>query len=81
MAQTILDIFRQKKQWPPDDVYRGLAYFINREWQKKSGSLYLLYNAKQRVQADMPPVEKETAFDQACYFFKMYCVILTKEGF
>jgi hypothetical protein len=81
MAQVVLDLFKSKHLDPPDDVYRGVAYFINREWEKKAGSLYLLYEAKKRVQEEMPPVVKETAFDQVCYFFKIYCAVLAKEGF
>jgi hypothetical protein len=81
MAQVVLALFRQKQVDPPDDVYRGLAYFINEEWIKKPGSLCLLYETKKSVEADMPPVIKETAFDQACYFLKAYCAVLTKEGY
>jgi hypothetical protein len=81
IAHTILNIFRQKRIEPSDDVYRGLAYFINEEWTKKPGSLCLLYETKRRVEADMPPVLKETAFDHVCYFFKIYCAVLAKEGY
>jgi hypothetical protein len=81
MAKVVLDLFKSKHIDPPDDVYRGLAYFINGEWEKKAGSLCLLYETKNRVQAEMPPVVKETAFDHACYFFKVYCAVLAKEGF
>ena len=42
MAKTVMDIYRQKHQEMPDDVYRGIAFFINEEWLKKVGSLYLL---------------------------------------
>jgi hypothetical protein len=81
MAHTVLNMFKAKHIDPPDDVYRGLAYFINEEWKKKAGSLCILYETKKRVQAEMPPVVKETAFDQVCYFFKVYCAVLAKEGF
>jgi hypothetical protein len=81
IAQALMNMFRQKHIEPPDDVYRGLAYFINEEWVTKAGSLCLLYETKRQVQAKMPPVTKETALDQVCYFFKMYCAVLAKEGF
>jgi hypothetical protein len=80
-AKVVLDLFKSKHSDPPDGVYRGLAYFINEEWTKKPGSLCLLYETKNRVQAEMPPVVKETAFDQVCYFFKVYCAVLAKEEF
>jgi hypothetical protein len=81
MAQAVMNRFRQRRIDLPDDVYRGLAYFINEEWATKAGSLCLLYETKRRVQADMPPVTKENAIDQVCYVFKMYCAVLAKEGF
>jgi hypothetical protein len=81
MAMTVFDIYRQKHVEMPDDVYRGIAFFINEEWLKKPGSLCLLYETKQHILADMPAVEKETALDQTCYFFKVYCAALTKGGF
>ncbi|WP_026043416.1 hypothetical protein [Treponema primitia] len=81
MAKAVMNMFRQKHIDPPDDVYRGLAYFINEEWAAKAGSLFLLYETKRRVQTNMPPVTKEIALDQMCYFFKMYCAVLAKEGF
>jgi hypothetical protein len=81
IAQALINRFRQRHIEPPDDVYRGLAYFINEEWAAKAGSLCLLYETKRQVQADMPPVTRETAIDQVCYVFKMYCAVLTKEGF
>jgi hypothetical protein len=81
MARAVMNRFRQKHSDPPDDVYRGLAYFINEEWATKAGSLCLLYETKRQVQADMPPVTKETAIDQVCYVFKMYYAVLAKEGF
>jgi hypothetical protein len=81
MAQTVMNMFRQKHIDPPDDVYRGMTYFINEEWATKAGSLCLLYETKRDVQAKMPPVTKENAIDQVCYFFKIYCAVLAKEGF
>ncbi|AEF86113.1 hypothetical protein TREPR_2262 [Treponema primitia ZAS-2] len=81
MAHTALTLFKTKRIDPPDDVYRGLVYFINEEWKKKPGSLCLLYETKKRVQADMPPAVKEIVFDQVCYFFKVYSAVLAKEGF
>jgi hypothetical protein len=81
MAQALMDRFRQRHIEIPDDVYRGLVYFINEEWATKAGSLCLLYETKRRVQADMPPVTKENVIDQVCYVFKIYCSVLTKEGF
>jgi hypothetical protein len=81
MAYTVLNLFKDKHFEMPDDVYRGLAYFINEEWKQKGGSLCLLYETKKHIQKEMPPVTKETALDQVCYFFKMYCAVLTKEGY
>jgi hypothetical protein len=81
MANTVLNICKSKHIEIPDDVYRGLAYFINEEWEQKGGSLYLLFETKKGVQKEMPLVTKETALDQMCYFFKMYSAVLAKEGY
>ncbi|MFP3040295.1 hypothetical protein LQZ19_00590 [Treponema primitia] len=81
MAKAVMNMFRQKHIHLPDDVYRGLAYFINEEWAAKAGSLFFLYETKRRVQANMPPVTKETALDQMCYFFKMYCAVQARKDF
>ena len=65
----------------PDDEYRGCAYFINKEYSIKKGSILYLYNAYKKIMAEMPEITKETAFDQVKYLYKTYALVLSKGGY
>ena len=72
--------YRVKKQDTPDDVYRACAFFMNKEYLSKTGSLSLLYKTSVRCNEEMPYVSKETAFDVLNYRYGMYAKVLEKSG-
>jgi hypothetical protein len=65
----------------PDDEYRACAFFINREFSKKPGSLTLLYKTHLQCSREMPEVTKENAFDLLRYNFRMYAKVLVTGGY
>jgi len=65
----------------PDDVYRACAFFRNREYRNKPGSLTLLYQMYLRCNNELPEVTKEMAFDILRFKFKMYAEVLKKGGY
>ena len=74
-------LYRIKKLDMPDDEYRAYAYFQNREYLKKPGSLTLLYEMYLRCIFELPDVTKETAFDLLSFRYKMYAKVLEKGGY
>jgi hypothetical protein len=65
----------------PDDEYRACAFFTNREYAVKPGSLSLLYQTYNSCMDEMPKVTKENAFDLLCYRFRLYAAVLKAGGF
>jgi len=65
----------------PDDQYRACAFFINKEFQRKAGSLTLLYETSERCIMELPKVTRENAFDLLSYRFKLYAKTLEAGGF
>jgi hypothetical protein len=63
------------------DVYRACAFFQNREYRNKPGSLTLLYQTYVRCNNEIREVTKETAFDILRYRYKMYAKVLETGGF
>jgi hypothetical protein len=80
-ADHLLLWYRLKKVDMPDDEYRACAYFINKEFSKKPGSLTLLYKMYLQCKKDMPEITKENAFDILRYEYKMFAKVLTTGGF
>jgi hypothetical protein len=80
-AGDLIMWYRISKKEIPDDEYRACAYFINGEYQRKPGSLTLLYQMYLRCINELPSVTKELAFDLLAYRFKMYAKVLTTGGF
>jgi hypothetical protein len=74
-------LYRVKKADMPDDEYRAVAFFKNREYLKKPGSLTLLYSVYRHCLDELPKPTKEIAFDLLAYRFKMYAVTLSKGGY
>jgi hypothetical protein len=64
-----------------DDEYRAVAFFKNREYLRKPGSLTLLYSVYLECLRELPECTKETAFDLLSFRFKLYAVTLQKGGF
>ena len=70
-----------QKQDMPDDEYRACAFFQNKEYLRKPGSLTLLYEASIKCHKDMPEVTKENAFDILRFRYRLYAKTLEKAGF
>jgi len=77
-AGDLMTWYGLKKQDIPDDEYRACAFFINREFIKKPGSLSLLYQTFMRCFNELPSVTRENAFDILAFRFKMYAAVLKK---
>jgi hypothetical protein len=73
--------YRSKKIEMPDDEYRACAFFLNKEYRNKPGSLTLLYEMYLRCLRELPQVTRENAFDLLRFQFKMYAKTLEKGGF
>jgi hypothetical protein len=73
--------YRLKKEEMPDDEYRACAFFQNKEYLHKPGSLTLLYEMYLRCHRELPQVTKENAFDLLRFQFKMYAKTLEKGGY
>jgi hypothetical protein len=80
-AGDLLLWYRVKKLDMPDDEYRAAAFFKNREYLHKPGSLTLLYEMHRRCLRELPDSTRETAFDLLAYRYHVYAVTLEKGGF
>jgi hypothetical protein len=80
-ADDLLLWYRVRKKEIPDDEYRAAAFFKNKEYLRKPGSLTLLYQMYQRCCRELPPVTRETAFDLLVYRYHVYAVTLEKGGY
>jgi hypothetical protein len=80
-AGDLIHWYRLQKLDMPDDEYRACAFFINREYTRKPGSLSLLYQMYMRCIRELPNVTRENAFDLLCYRYKMYAAVLKTGGF
>jgi hypothetical protein len=80
-ADDLLLWYRVKKLDMPDDEYRAVTFFKNRDYLHKPGSLTLLYEMYRRCMRELPEATRETAFDLLAYRFHAYAVTLEKGGF
>jgi hypothetical protein len=80
-ANDLILWYRLKKIEIPDDVYRGCAFFINKEYLNKKGSINLLYQTHLACNKELPVVTKENAFDVVRFKYKTYAHVLKKGGF
>jgi hypothetical protein len=80
-ADTLLLWYRMKKLDMPGDEYRAAAFFKNREYLLKPGSLTLLYEMYRRCIRELPESTRETAFDLLAYRYHVYAVTLEKGGY
>jgi len=80
-AGDLMYWYSLKKVDMPNDEYRACAFFQNKEYLRKPGSLTLLYEMNQRCHNELPRVTKENAFDILCFQFKMYAEVLRTGGF
>ena len=75
-AGILMKWYGRKKAEMPDDEYRACAFFANREFARKLGSLTLCLRTRERCDRDFPRFEKEFAFDFLRYRFKAYAQAL-----
>jgi hypothetical protein len=80
-AEDLLLWYRIRKEEIHDDEYRAVAFFKNREYLKKPGSLTLCYLAYQDMMRELPPSTKETACYLLAYRYKVYCAVLEIGGY
>jgi hypothetical protein len=80
-ANNLLLWYRAKKQEIPDDEYRAVAFFINKEYLRKPGSLTLVYEMYVRCNNELPECQKEIAFDLLAYRFRLYAQVLKTGGY
>ncbi|GHU44090.1 hypothetical protein FACS1894190_15170 [Spirochaetia bacterium] len=65
----------------PLDIYRACAFFLNKEYKMKLGSIALLIQTKEHLIKELPEVTKENCFDQICYKYQVYSKVLEQGGF
>jgi len=58
LAETLIYLCKCGCKDMPDDVYRACAFFINGEYNAKPGSLWLLYQAAQRLLKEIEDVPR-----------------------
>jgi len=80
-ANDLMLWYKVKNIDMPSDEYRACAFFQNKEYQNKPGSLTLLYEAYLRCIDELPDVTRENAFDILRFQFKLYANILVKGGY
>jgi hypothetical protein len=80
-AEHLLYWYSLKKDDMPDDEYRACAFFINKEFLKKPGSLTLLYEMYKRCLKELPEFTKEMAFDLLRFRYKSYAKVLQTGGY
>ena len=80
-ADNLMYWYGLKKLDMPDDEYRACAFFVNKEYRNKPGSLTLLYEMYLRFHKELPQVTKENAFDILRFQFKMYAKVLQTGGY
>ena len=80
-ADDLITWYRISNKDMPNDEYRACAFFLNKEYLKKPGSLALAYSMYQRCCKELPEVTRENAFDLLSYRFKMYAAVLKSGGY
>jgi hypothetical protein len=80
-AEDLMLWYRLMKKDIPDDEYRACAFFMNKEFLRKPGSLTLLYGVFLRCIRELPEPTKELAFDLLGYRFKLYSKTLAIGGY
>jgi hypothetical protein len=80
-ADTLLYTYKHGNRDMPDDVYRSVAFFLNQEYKNKSGALYRLHQAYEKLQKEMPYSTKENIVEYISYIFKVFTQVLDEGGF
>jgi len=80
-AENLIEWYRLNEKEMSDSEYRAVAFFMNREYRRKPGSLSLLYKAYLQCFDELPSPTRENAFDLLCFRFKMYAAVLKTGGY
>jgi hypothetical protein len=80
-AELLMYWYRLHNRDMPDDEYRAAAFFMNKEYLSKPGSLTLMYSVYERCWRELPEVTRENAFDLLCFRYKMYAATLKTGGY
>jgi hypothetical protein len=80
-ADDLLLWYRVRKQEIPNDEYRAVAFFKNREYLHKPKSLTLVYQMYLRCRKELPEYRREIGFDLLAFRFKMYAEALKAGGY
>ena len=80
-AGYLMTWYGLKKIDMPDDVYRACAFFLNKEYLAKPGSLTLCYETYSRCMDELPEFTKERAFDLMRFRYKCYAKVLQTGGY
>jgi len=80
-AEHLISWYRIRKEEMPIEQYRACAFFLNKEFCKKPGSLTLCYEMYLRLMKELPEVTKEIAFELLCFRYKSYANVLKTGGF
>jgi hypothetical protein len=80
-AEDLIYWYQLRKEEMADDEYRGAAYFINKEYERKTGSLTMLYRLYNQMLGELPKPTKELAFDLLAFRFAKYGNALINGGY
>jgi len=80
-AEHLIYWYQLQKKDMPDDEYRACAFFLNKEFLRKPGSLTMLHEVFWRCVRELPDVTRELAFDLLAYRFKLYAKTLESGGY
>jgi hypothetical protein len=80
-ADDLMFWYKIRKEEISADEYRAVAFFKNKEYLRKPGSLTLLLSMYDRCMKELPEFTVETAFDLLSFRFKLYAVTLAKGGY
>ena len=80
-AEHLIYWYQLQNKDMPDDEYRACAFFLNKEFTHKPGSLTLLYEMYLRCLKELPEFSKEIAFDLLRFRYKSYASVLKAGGY
>jgi hypothetical protein len=80
-AEDLMLWYGARKEDMPDGEYRACAFFLNREYLMKPGSLASLYEMYVRCGKELPEATRENAFDLLSYRYRMYAAVLKTGGY
>jgi hypothetical protein len=80
-ADDLLLWHRARRRDMPDEEYRAVVFFKNKEYLRKPGSLTLLHALYSRMLLELPEPTPEIAFDLVAFRYRMYAEALKQGGY